>query len=129
MKYLRPLSSHVYRFISEQQKGNHLSRSVKCGGVGRCGQSWELHWKVSEHHVYIIKACSPPSLEWSVASIGLLSVVLHHETGHDLADPGGYHVSVHPANLGNRREQVRDVAGAVLFKADRSVLLPWSLLL
>lgn len=52
-----------------------------------------------------------------MASIGLLSVVLHHETGLDLAGPGGYHVSVHPANPGNRREQVRDVAGAVLFKA------------
>lgn len=71
-----------------------------------------------------------PSLSGMVcASIGLLSVVLHHETGLDLAGPGGYHVSVHPANLGNRREQVRDVAGAVLFKAVRSVLLPQSLLL
>lgn len=79
--------------------------------------------------MYVIKACSPPSLEWPVASIGLLAIVLHHETGLDLAGPGGYHVSVHPANLGNRREQVSDVAGAVLFKADRSVLLPRSLLL
>lgn len=26
VKYLRPLSSHVYRFISEQQKGNHINR-------------------------------------------------------------------------------------------------------
>lgn len=38
-------------------------------------------------------------------SIGLLSVVLSHETGLDLSGPGGYHVSVHSANPGNRREK------------------------
>lgn len=40
-----------------------------------------------------------------MASIGLLSVVLSHETGLDLSGPGGYHVSVHSANPGKRREK------------------------
>lgn len=54
---------------------------------------------------------------WPPLGCSQCSNGLHHETGLDLAGPGGYHVSVHPANPGNKREQVRDVAGAVLFKA------------
>lgn len=67
-----------------------------------------MHWKVREPHVYIIGRHSPPSLRWPVPpTVGLLSVVLYHETGLDLAGPGGYHVSVYCKS----REQEKAVWG------------------
>lgn len=50
-------------------------------------------------------------LHWAV------SFVLYHKAGLDLAGPGGYHVSVHSANLRTGESSVRDVAGGVLVKA------------
>lgn len=111
MKYLRSLSSHVYRFISKWQKGNHTSRkevnSVDEGSVVRVGNCTGNKGVSCVHH----KKAQPSLIGTASGSPQLFGVTKWAFTWQVL---GLVVFEFTPQIWGTEESKVRDVAGDVL---------------